>query len=115
MKKFYNKKKNLPQLMIFNQADVATVEVQKNKFTVVTRQITNGGACLELWAVEIVKNGKNYPVAIYSDNLLAQTEINRLLKFIEDFRPNEGFQFAEDDFVKSAVELYEELSVAGYF
>lgn len=113
MKKYHKKK--LPKLMIFNQADVATVEVQKGQFTVVTRQITNGGACLELWAVEIVKNGENYPVAIYSDNLSAQIEINRLLKFIDDFRPNQGFQFAEDDSVKSAVELYEELSVAGYF
>lgn len=111
MKKYTKKK--LPKLMIFSQDDEAIVEVQKDKFTVVARQLTNSGACLELWAVEIIKNGENYPVAIYSDRLSAQTEINRLFDFIDDFKPNQGFQFAADDTVQSAIALYEELQLAG--
>lgn len=109
------KKKKLPYLMIFNQDDSATVEVQKGKFTVKSRQITNGGAVLELWAMEILKNGKDYPVAIYSDKLFAQTEISRLFEFVDNSKPNQAFQFAKDDTVISALAFYEESKNAGYF
>lgn len=113
MKKLYKKK--LPKLTIFAQDDEAVVEVQKNNFTVLLRQLTNTGACLELWAVEIIKNGEIYNAAIYSDRLSAQNEIDRLFEFIDDFKPNQGFQFAADDTVQSAIALYEELQLAGLF
>lgn len=99
---------------IKNQEGNVTVEVQKGSFNVQTKKITKAGKTFELWAVEIKKNGLHVPVAIYSNELSAKNEIRRLFKTLNG-DDSSTFAFQKDDTIFSALGLYEELKIAGYF